>query len=81
MLSRKKLRNTTGLSFGNDIYRISFDQKSSYRAFGCRYVFKLEELSMMCRNTWSTSQLSCGESDFSYACAITKPRSSIQVGS
>jgi len=37
-----RLRQSSGLSFGNDIYKITFDSKDSFPLFGCRYNFYLE---------------------------------------
>jgi mRNA (guanine-N7-)-methyltransferase len=39
----KRLRNTEGLSFGNSVYSIKFDQKEHFPAFGCKYRFFLED--------------------------------------
>ncbi|RKP10391.1 mRNA capping enzyme-domain-containing protein [Thamnocephalis sphaerospora] len=44
----KKLRSVDGLSFGNSVYNIRFDQKDHYPTFGHRYIFHLEDVIESC---------------------------------
>ncbi|KAJ3146639.1 mRNA cap guanine-N7 methyltransferase [Geranomyces variabilis] len=39
----KKLRNTEGLSFGNSVLTIKFEQKETYPEFGHKYWFELKD--------------------------------------
>jgi len=39
----KKLRSEKGLYFGNDIYRIEFEQKENFPEFGASYLFTLKD--------------------------------------
>lgn len=38
----KRLKSSSGLSFGNDVYSITFDQKETLPLFGAKYHFHLE---------------------------------------
>jgi mRNA (guanine-N7-)-methyltransferase len=39
----KKLRSVEGLSFGNDVYEIKFEQRESFPKFGAKYTFFLQD--------------------------------------
>ncbi|ORY01003.1 guanine-N(7)-methyltransferase [Basidiobolus meristosporus CBS 931.73] len=39
----KKVKSVEGLSFGNDIYKIEFEQKDTFPTFGHKYWFTLED--------------------------------------
>jgi len=39
----KKVRSVEGLTFGNSVYRVQFDQKDSFPVFGSKYQFFLED--------------------------------------
>jgi mRNA (guanine-N7-)-methyltransferase len=39
----KKLRSIEGLEFGNDVYKIRFEQKDDYPMYGHKYWFNLED--------------------------------------
>lgn len=38
----RRLEKSEGLSFGNDVYRVTFEKKSDYPLYGCKYDFHLE---------------------------------------
>ncbi|XP_049619281.1 mRNA cap guanine-N7 methyltransferase [Syngnathus scovelli] len=40
----KRLEASDSLSFGNDVYRVTFDGKGNYPLFGCQYHFNLEQV-------------------------------------
>lgn len=40
--SSQRLRQAEDLSFGNDVYRITFASKDNFPLFGCKYDFHLE---------------------------------------
>lgn len=40
--SRRRLKNADGLSFGNDVYTVTFSSKEDFPLFGCKYNFQLE---------------------------------------
>lgn len=40
--SRKRLEATDTNSFGNEVYRVTFQKKGEYPLFGCQYDFNLE---------------------------------------
>ena len=41
---RRRLRDSKDMSFGNDVYRVTFDgeDKTNLPLFGCKYNFHLE---------------------------------------
>ena len=39
---RRRLEKSEDLSFGNDVYRVTFEKKDDYPLFGCKYDFHLE---------------------------------------
>lgn len=43
MATRKKLKASPGLKFGNSIYSIEFEHKDSFPIFGHKYWFCLED--------------------------------------
>ncbi|KAI9596221.1 guanine-N(7)-methyltransferase domain-containing protein, partial [Syncephalis fuscata] len=44
----KKLQSIDGLKFGNSVYYIEFDQKTTFPTYGHRYVFHLEDAIESC---------------------------------
>uniref|UniRef100_A0A3P9JJE1 mRNA cap guanine-N(7) methyltransferase n=1 Tax=Oryzias latipes TaxID=8090 RepID=A0A3P9JJE1_ORYLA len=40
----KRLEASDSLSFGNEVFKVSFQSKGSYPLFGCQYHFSLEEV-------------------------------------
>lgn len=38
----RRLEKSEGLSFGNDVYRVTFEKKGDYPLYGCKYDFHLE---------------------------------------
>ncbi|XP_003747248.1 mRNA cap guanine-N7 methyltransferase [Galendromus occidentalis] len=38
----RRLKESDDLSFGNDVYRVTFDSKEEFPLFGCKYDFHLE---------------------------------------
>ncbi|XP_029204957.2 mRNA cap guanine-N7 methyltransferase-like [Acropora millepora] len=38
----RRLESSEGLSFGNDVYEVTFETKGEYSLFGCEYHFRLE---------------------------------------
>ncbi|XP_071781082.1 mRNA cap guanine-N(7) methyltransferase [Centroberyx gerrardi] len=40
----KRLEESDSLSFGNEVFRVSFQSKGSYPLFGCQYHFSLEDV-------------------------------------
>ena len=38
----RRLEKSEDLSFGNDVYRVTFEKKDDYPLFGCKYDFHLE---------------------------------------
>ncbi|XP_033125313.1 mRNA cap guanine-N7 methyltransferase-like [Anneissia japonica] len=38
----KRLQESEGVSFGNEVYRITFENKDSFPLFGCKYDFHLD---------------------------------------
>ena len=38
----RRLESSEGLSFGNDVYEVTFVKKGDYSLFGCEYHFRLE---------------------------------------
>lgn len=41
-LYRRRLKESDDLSFGNDVYTVTFDSKEEFPLFGCKYDFHLE---------------------------------------
>lgn len=39
---RKRLEQSDSNSFGNEVYRVTFQKKGDYPLFGCKYDFNLE---------------------------------------
>eukprot|EP01103_Thecamoeba_quadrilineata_P013752 TRINITY_DN3910_c0_g1_i1.p1 TRINITY_DN3910_c0_g1~~TRINITY_DN3910_c0_g1_i1.p1 ORF type:complete len:218 (+),score=21.23 TRINITY_DN3910_c0_g1_i1:155-808(+) len=39
----KSIRASKGLDFGNNLYKIHFEQKEKFPPFGCRYTFTLQD--------------------------------------
>lgn len=40
----KRLEASDSLSFGNEVFKVTFQSKGSYPLFGCQYHFNLEEV-------------------------------------
>ena len=38
----RRLEKSEDLSFGNDVYKVTFEKKDDYPLFGCKYDFHLE---------------------------------------
>lgn len=43
-VGRKRLEASDSLSFGNEVFNVSFRSKGSYPLFGCQYHFSLEDV-------------------------------------
>lgn len=43
-LHRKRLEASDSLSFGNEVFKVTFQSKGSYPLFGCQYHFSLEDV-------------------------------------
>lgn len=43
-LHRKRLEASDSLSFGNEVFKVSFQSKGSYPLFSCQYHFSLEDV-------------------------------------
>lgn len=43
-LCRKRLEASDSVSFGNEVFKVSFQSKGSYPLFGCQYHFSLEDV-------------------------------------
>ena len=41
---RKRLDASDSCVFGNEIYSVEFDSKEPFTDFGCKYVFKLDDV-------------------------------------
>lgn len=41
---RERLEMSSLMSFGNSLYKVEFDSKEKFADFGCRYVFKLQDV-------------------------------------
>lgn len=41
-LSSRRLKESDGLSFGNDVFLVTFSSKEDFPLFGCKYNFQLE---------------------------------------
>jgi len=39
----KQIKSRPGLSFGNSVYNVTFEQKDTFPRFGCKYYFTLED--------------------------------------
>lgn len=40
----KRLEASDSLTFGNEVFKVSFQSKGSYPLFGCQYHFSLEDV-------------------------------------
>ena len=41
-INRRHVKESEDLSFGNEVYKITFEQKEDFPLFGCKYDFHLE---------------------------------------
>ena len=42
LLFSRRLEKSEDMSFGNDVYKVTFEKKGEYPLYGCKYEFHLE---------------------------------------